>query len=242
MSNLIRLFVNAKVLEANMLLQIAEQSHHYLANVMRLKEGDEVIIFNGEHGSWRARITLIAKRETSVVALDKISDQQIDKKLTLYFAPVKIVTPAWVVQKATELGVTDIIPIITERTVVSKVNLDKMQQAAIEAAEQCERNSVPKIHDAIKLSSALNNKTFTGKLLFCDERANSEMSLLNCQVLPDEDNAILIGPEGGFSPSEKEFIYSKDYALSISLGKRILRAETAFISAISIYQSIIESR
>jgi 16S rRNA (uracil1498-N3)-methyltransferase len=224
-------------------IRLEEAQHHYLNNVMRLKQGNKIIAFNGINGDWSANIISSSKRETDICLQEQVAKQKTEKKLTLFFAPVKIVTAAWIAQKATELGVTSIYPVITERTIVSKVNIDKLTAAVIEAAEQCERQAIPKVYPEISLKKLVQNKNFSGKLIFCDERMDPTNTLEKISHhLPAEDNAIIIGPEGGFSDKEKEFICNEKYVLPISLGGRILRAETAMIAALSIYQSIMDAK
>lgn len=201
---------------------------------MRMKSGDTIKIFNEIDGEFIARIIDANKREVSLI-IDKLYTAAIPTaKLTLFFAPTKNVDTSYIIQKATELGVTAIIPVITQRTIVKKINLEKLQIVAKEAAEQCERFDIPSITEPIKLSKIWDTQRISGTLFFCDERGGSPL----LKTMANTDDALLIGPEGGFSSEEKELIYSKPNSHGITLGNRILRADTATIAALAIYQSL----
>lgn len=241
-SSKIRLFIDTIQFSANQEISICGNQHHYLSKVMRIGKGDNVIIFNGHDGDWLAKVVDITNKHCSLFLCKQLKQQQLEPKLTLCFAPIKAVTPAWIVQKATELGASDIVPILTERTIVRKVNHEKMHLSAIEAAEQCERQTVPIIHPPLPLSKLLTRPNFHGKLLFCDERIPITSGLaMALKGLECKDDALLIGPEGGFTLEEKTMLQKYQFVQPISLGERILRAETATLAALALYQTFREA-
>jgi 16S rRNA (uracil1498-N3)-methyltransferase len=229
----IRIFVDA-TLSTGESVSLNKDQSHYLHSVMRLKSGDTITIFNEVYGEFT---TIIDQSTKSAVALqigNQLKSPKPEQKLTLLFAPLKVFNASLIVQKATELGASNIQPILTKRSVVDKVNTDKLILAAIEAAEQCERLSIPIINAIQPLEKALSKHTFTGKLYWCDESGSGNNFATS--IIPSiTDNAILIGPEGGFDYDEKMYLSSQDFIIPVSLGDRILRAETAIISAMAVY-------
>lgn len=230
-------------LELNSSINLDKQQSHYLANVMRAKQSDIINIFNAEFGEFEAEITTLSKNYASVLLKKQLRLPLIkEKKLTLAFAPIKNPNSSYLVQKATELGVTEILPIITERTIVRNLSSEKLSLVAIEAAEQCERLSIPTISEPIKLTKIPTlAKNFTN-IFFCYERAHSENSLLSILInhKNELDNSLVItGPEGGFSESEISIIQSLDNVKSVSLGDKILRADTAIISALATFNAVL---
>lgn len=210
-----------------------DKSHaHYLFKVMRRKENDKILVFNEKSGEFLAIIS-----DNRDIYLEKqVKAPVIDSELILVFSPIKNVDTSFVIQKATELGVTKIIPVRFRRTVVNKVNLDKLSAVAIEAAEQSERLSVPEISDIIPFTKFDFNSFSDFNIIIALER--SLESKLSKVKLEFDKTMIIIGPEGGFADEEIVFLPKSVY--KISLGTRILRAETAIIAALSIYQEIHE--
>lgn len=232
-----RLFVNDS-LETDSLINLAAMPSHYLSSVMRLQSGDKISVFNGKDGQWQAELISIHKKSCQLKIQSCELHQEYTAKLALLFSPIKSESAGYIVQKATELGVTDIFPILTQRSVVRNVNGEKLKLSAIEAAEQCERLDVPVIHPLASLPQALGAKEFTGSLILCDETLLAGSAQEKLRNLALADNAVLIGPEGGFTLEELALLHQLDYVLPISLGKRILRAETAIVAALSVYQAI----
>jgi 16S rRNA (uracil1498-N3)-methyltransferase len=210
---------------------------HYLLHVMRAKEGDRLSVFNGRDGEWAARILRATKRTCTLVCEAPIQDQREVPDIWLVFAPIKKTPSDYVAQKATELGVRALQPVITRRTIVSRVNIDRLRANAIEAAEQSGRLSVPEIRETTKLERLLVTWPSERRLIFCDEAGDAPHigEALNSER--DGPFAILSGPEGGFDPEERARIRACTFALPVSLGARILRADTAALAALAIWQS-----
>ncbi|WP_417319692.1 16S rRNA (uracil(1498)-N(3))-methyltransferase [Emcibacter sp.] len=241
----IRLFVENDLVSDQEFLIDGNQGH-YLINVMRMKEGEVVALFNGRDGEWMARIEKTGKGKAAVKVLGHLEDQAEEPDLWYLFAPVKKARLDYMVEKATELGVSLIRPVMTRRTVVDRVKEDRMRANAIEAAEQCGRLTVPVIEAPVKLEKLLADWPDDRLIMFCDEAGGEG----DQEILPvgraveqaaraaELDKwAILIGPEGGFDPKERQMIRSHPQAVAVTLGPRILRADTAAVAAISLWQS-----
>ncbi|RZI47623.1 16S rRNA (uracil(1498)-N(3))-methyltransferase [Rickettsiales endosymbiont of Peranema trichophorum] len=230
---------SAEKLKTGAVLKLTAGQEHYLAKVLRMKSKERLKVFNGTDGEWLAEFL----NAGCVRIMERLKLPSQEQSLHLAFSPLKGNNTAFIVEKATELGVTEMWPIITSRTVVNKVNEVKLTTIAIEATEQSERFVVPQIHPMQTLRDFLNQRHFDGSLLFCNERTTASQQLsLNQLQSPNaspRDDCILIGPEGGFSEDEVTSIRGfGERLLEISLGKRILRAETAAIAAISLYNTV----
>ena len=238
----IRLFID-QPLSTNIALTLDRDQSHYLANVMRKKTGDKLLAFNGRDGEWTAIITSVEKRSVTIEASNQTRPQVAEPDLWLAFAPIKKARLDFMAQKATELGVSSLTPVMTRRTIVDRVKTDRMLANAVEAAEQCERLTVPAINEAIKLDEFLRTLPSDRKLMFCDEDKTGEETHAALRTLNDKANpgpwAILIGPEGGFDDDERKKIRSHPGCVPVSLGPRVLRADTAAMAAISLWQSAI---
>ena len=230
-----RLFVEEKLFQGAE-LTLNKNHSHYLCKVLRLSTDNNLLIFNGIDGEWLYKITTANPKATVAVAFKLARPQISTRKLSLIFAPTKNVNSTYIVEKATELGVTDIYPIITQRTIVSKVNHEKLLYSAIEASEQCERLDVPTIHPLNSLKPLIANLRIEGKFIFCDETKDG-YSFLKLPTTQSDD-AIIIGPEGGFTDDERSFLKNHDKCVAIHLGVRVLRADTAAIAALAAYQAI----
>ena len=202
---------------------------HYLANVLRLGEGAELLLFDGRSGEWRAVIRTAAKKQLILEVLAQTRPPEDLPPLTLAFAPIKRAPLEWLVEKATELGVATLQPVITRRTVVERLNPERLAAIAIEAAEQCGRTRLPLLLDPLPLARLLAQP---GTLLFADETGGVPL-LTACKPGP---TTILIGPEGGFTPEERDAVLAAG-ASGIGLGPRILRAETAALAAATLYMA-----
>ncbi len=225
----IRLFVDVP-LSFNQSVVLTDNAHHYLAHVMRCVVGDEVLLFNGKDGEWLARIEKIAKKELSlsVVKNTRLQSEESLADVWLCFSVIKKDNMEFIIQKATELGVAVLQPVITRRTVVGHINTQKMRLQAIEAAEQSERLTVPKINEAVSLDKMLDNWDKSRTLYFLDERTAGDALKLKEKV------AYLVGPEGGFDESELKKMRLLDFACAVHFGRRILRAETACVTVLSV--------
>lgn len=232
-----RLYVEAALTEGAEIALERDQAH-YLRNVMRLGHDATMKLFNGRDGEWRAAIKQVSRNRTDVIIRDQVRPQAAEPDLWLLFAPIKGKRIDNIAEKAGELGVSALTPVLTERTVVSRVNTERLAANAREAAEQCERMTLPTVGEPEKLISLLRNWPDDRRLLFADERANA---LPIAEALAAEEPggkwAVLIGPEGGFAPAEQQLVRAMQQALPVSLGPRLLRADTAAFAALSVWQA-----
>ena len=226
MSN-IRLFFSA-AMSVNMTGKLDKSQSHYLSKVMRLKEKQVFSLFNN-NGEWEAKILYISKGIVEFNITKQIRHKEISKELWLAFSPIKSSYFNFMIQKATELGITKFLPIIFDRTVVRKINKERIQKVIIEASEQSNRIDVPLIEDPQNLNSLLNKKM---NFIFAD--LNSENNKLDLKKLTNNPICIIVGPEGDFSEAERNQILSLKTVQSIKINENILRTETAAISSISI--------
>ncbi|GAA4023283.1 16S rRNA (uracil(1498)-N(3))-methyltransferase [Sphingomonas swuensis] len=224
-----RLFVE-QPLAADHAVLLEGKPAHYLANVLRLGEGAELLLFDGASGEWRASIEAAAKKRLVLRVTEQVRAAETLPPLTLAFAMIKRAPVEWLVEKATELGVARLQPVVTQRTVVERFNPERLRAIAIEAAEQCGRTRLPEIGEPVKLAALLG--VHEGALLFADETGGAPMA----SVLVPGPATILIGPEGGFTPDERTAILGAG-AVGVGLGPRILRAETAALAAVSLYMA-----
>jgi 16S rRNA (uracil1498-N3)-methyltransferase len=211
---------------------------HYLLHVMRAAPGDRVLVFNGRDGEWSARIEREGKRGCTLVCERRTAPQADVPDVWLVFAPIKKTPSDYLAQKATELGVRALQPVITRRTIVGRVNLDRMRANAIEAAEQSGRVDVPEVREPKPLEKSLGEWPTERRLVFCDEAGDAQPIAEALKAEPEGAFAILSGPEGGFAPEERALIRSHRFVLPVTLGNRILRADTAALAALSVWQSI----
>jgi 16S rRNA (uracil1498-N3)-methyltransferase len=231
-----RLYVKSQLSEGAKVALDAGQAH-YLSNVLRMGLGEAVLVFNGADGEWIAHLGSASKKGGEVVCVSQTKPQDRLPNLWLLFAPVKGDRTDYIVEKATEFGVVGIVPVITERTIVRKVNLERLQSRCIEAAEQCGRLSVPVVTDAATLSAFYESPSDDGVILFADE-AGGAKSIEETFASMADKVALLIGPEGGFTPSERDKLRACAHVRAISLGPRILRADTAAFAALALIQSV----
>lgn len=211
---------------------------HYLLHVMRAKEGDRLRLFNGRDGEWAAAVAQAGKRTCTFVCEKQVASQTDVPDLWLCFAPVKKTPADYVAQKATELGVRVLQPVLTRRTVVRRVNEERLRANAIEAAEQSGRLSVPEVRSTVALKKLLADWSSNRRLLFCDEAGEAPPIAEALQIAPGGPWAILTGPEGGFDPAERALIRHHAFVIPVSLGKRILRADTAGLAALAVWQAL----
>lgn len=212
---------------------------HYLLKVMRIKQGDPIKLFDDRTGEYLAHVTSLGKRDLILLIDGKTRERETVPDLWLCAAPIKKDRYNWIAEKATELGVAKMIPVQTERTQARPVKDEKLKAHMIEAAEQCERTSLPTLDRLTTLDQLLSTWPEDRHLFFADERIHKsgEGSFRKALVAHDGPAAILVGPEGGFSDMENETIRSLKKAVPVSLGPRILRADTAAIAAISLWMA-----
>jgi 16S rRNA (uracil1498-N3)-methyltransferase len=211
---------------------------HYLLHVMRAKAGDRVSLFNGRDGEWLADITEVTKKSCTLVCAKQARPQSDTPDVWLCFAPIKKTPADYVVQKATELGVGALMPVFTRRTIVTRVNGGRMAANAIEAAEQSDRLTVPDIREPVSLDKLLASWPRERRIVFCDEGGDAKPIAEALSNIANGPFAILTGPEGGFDPAERERIRSCDFVQPVTLGPRILRADTAALAALAVWQAI----
>lgn len=258
---LFRIYISEIILHDSTIILDKKQSH-YLRNVLRLKLGYNIIIFNEQSGEFLAELANESKNDLALKVVEHLRQPEVLPNLTLCFCPVKNAKSEFIVEKATELGVAQIQPIISKHTIVRKTNLERLQSSAIEATEQCERITPPQVFDAIDFEAAFKKYKNTHKIMFCDESlvdGDVVKSINNsvAQILKSEAKnsmhpwVIFIGPEGGFSPEEREKFYklqnylkqnnsdNENKIFPVSLGPRILRADTAAIAAITLWQNFV---
>ncbi len=229
-----RLYVTAD-LGAGVALPLSDGHAHYLLHVLRGKPGDRVCLFNGRDGEWLAELETVSKRGGIVRALAQTAPQAPVPDLWLVFAPVKKTPADYLAQKATELGVAKLQPVFTRRTIVSRVNAERLLANAIEAAEQSDRVCVPQIAAPLTLEKLLASWPQERRLYFCDEGGDAKPM---AQAAAPAPAAILTGPEGGFDPAERAMLRALPFVMPVTLGPRILRADTAALAALAIWQSV----
>jgi 16S rRNA (uracil1498-N3)-methyltransferase len=244
-----RLYVAPDLIEGGDLILDGDQAH-YLTRVLRLGAGDPVRVFNGRDGEWDATLAASTKSTATLRLGAAVRAQAGVPDLWLLFAPLKKARTDFMVEKAVELGAAEIRPVLTERTDADTVRVDRLQRLAIEAAEQTERLDVPPVRDAAKLQAVINGWDSSRLLLFADEAGDDAGRPWGGEAgkaapiaevlreLPDGPAAILIGPEGGFSNAERKQLRQQAFVRPVGLGPRILRAETAGLAAMSLWQAI----
>ncbi|MCE2509819.1 MAG: 16S rRNA (uracil(1498)-N(3))-methyltransferase [Alphaproteobacteria bacterium] len=234
----VRLYVEEGLAEGGA-LELGPEQTHYLAHVMRLGPGDCVHLFNGRDGEWETVIEKILKKRARVMPRQCRRAQETLPDLWLLFAPIKRNRIENLVEKATELGVVHLKPVITERTEVKRVNEKRLKAHAIEAAEQTERLSVPEIGAAEPLESVLAAWPAARRLLLCDETGGGPPILEALAEAGPGSWALLTGPEGGFAPAELDRLRRLPFITAASLGPRVLRADTAAVAAMTCWQTVL---
>jgi len=208
---------------------------HYLLHVLRAKAGARVRLFNGRDGEWVAELELLGKRGVIARALSRTLPQDAIPDIWLVFAPVKKTPADYLAQKATELGATRLQAVFTRRTIVTRVNEERLRANAVEAAEQSDRLSVPEIGAPLPLEKLLASWPQERRLCFCDEGGDAKPLAAAAGPAPA---AILTGPEGGFDPDERQMLRALPFVTPVALGPRILRADTAALAALAVWQSV----
>ncbi len=233
-----RLFVEAD-LEPGAAIALSRDQMNYLVNVMRLDDGDLILVFNGRDGEWRARIEITGKRQARLVVENQARAQSGGPDLHYLFAPLKRARLDYVVQKATELGVARMQPVITRHTIAERVNGERMRANVIEAAEQCGILRIPSIAIPERLDRILMTWNPARRLVFCDEAAPIADPVRALRALSPGPMAVLIGPEGGFSPEERAMLIALPFVVRLAMGPRILRADTAAVAALTLVNAVL---
>jgi 16S rRNA (uracil1498-N3)-methyltransferase len=228
-----RLFLEAD-LSPGAAVALTREQTNYLVNVMRLGEGEQILVFNGRDGEWRARLVRTGRRDASLEIRSQSRPQVAGPDIVYLFAPLKRARLDYMVQKATELGVATLQPVLTAR-----VNLDRMRANVIEAAEQCGVLRVPDVRPPMTLKAALGARDESRALIFCDEGAPIANPVAALSSLPPGPMAVLVGPEGGFDEAERHLLLACPGILRISLGPRIMRADTAAVAALALVNAVL---
>jgi 16S rRNA (uracil1498-N3)-methyltransferase len=210
---------------------------NYLLNVLRLKQGDELLLFNGCDGEWRARIAGTGKRMPTATIGERLREQTRPLDLHFLFAPLKYARLDYLVQKAVEMGASRLQPVITRHTQVARVNLDRMRANVIEAAQQCGILTLPEVADPVEFEPAVGEADRL--LVFCDEDAAVKDPVAALAAAASAPVAVLIGPEGGFAAQEREALLRRPNVVRLALGPRILRADTAAVAALALVQAVL---
>ncbi len=236
-----RLYVETP-LAAGISVDLGHDQTTYLFGVLRRGVGDRIVLFNGRDGAWLCDITEASRKMVRLGALEQVAAQTPPSDLWYGFAPLKAARLDYMIQKATEMGVGVIQPVLTSRTQVNRIKLDRMRANALEAAEQCEVLCLPEIRPEITLKSliaAWQKKEGDRLLVFADEATPSSSPVTQLGKLKGRRVGLIIGPEGGFDEEERALIRGEPFALPISLGPRILRADTAAVAALTVMQATI---
>jgi len=249
MASLIRLYGEG-LLASGRTIALSPQQAHYLGKVMRCRVGDKIEFFNGQSGAFEAEISILPKRDCALVLGSRTTPPPDEMPLNLCFAPIKRSPMEFMVQKATELGVTHLTPVITERTTAKVMNFERLNSIAIETAKQCGRVSIPKFDEPMVFEAL--TQTLSGHVIFADEQGDNEQApwggnqgqapaAISALKELNYESAItvLIGPEGGFTPQERAHLLENPLVTAIRLGPRILRADTAALSALTLIQAVL---
>jgi 16S rRNA (uracil1498-N3)-methyltransferase len=235
-----RLYVDA-ALAAEASVSLDADQANYLGNVLRLKSGDAVLAFNGRDGEWRAVIAG-RKRPEQLAVETQTRPQEPPTRVRYAFAPLKHARLDYMVQKAVEMGAASLCPVLTQHTQVARINLERMRANVIEAAQQCGILSLATVDEPLALERFLNERSADALLVFCDEDAETGDAVATLEAARAQAVAgidVLIGPEGGFAQSERELLLRQRHVARLSLGPRILRADTAAVAALALTQAVL---
>lgn len=232
-----RLFVEHR-LSPGIEFAVSGDQTHYLLAVLRRNSGDPVVLFNGRDGEWSGHVARTGRRECVVAVTGPLRQQTSPPDLTFLFAPLKRARLDYLVQKATELGAGRIVPVMTAHTNVDRIKTERLRANIIEAAEQCGALWIPQLGEAVGLADAVAALSDDTTLVFCDEAAPAGDPVAALAGVRSRRLAVLVGPEGGFSVSEREQLRLDPRTIALSLGSRILRADTAGVAALALVQAI----
>ena len=233
-----RLYVEAP-LQAGAAIECTSPQVNYLGNVLRLGLADSVLVFNGSAGEWLAEIIAMKRGACVLTAREQVRPQADGPDIHYVFAPLKKARLDYMAQKATEMGVAALRPVMTRRTNAERVNIERMRANAIEAAEQCGVLRLPEVFEPEKLGDALRDWDVARALIFADEAAPIASPLEALATVPRGPLALLVGPEGGFDPTEREMLLRLPFVHAISLGPRVMRADTAAVAALALINAVL---
>jgi 16S rRNA (uracil1498-N3)-methyltransferase len=217
----------------------SEDQYHYLAHVLRAEPGLEILLFNGRHGEFRARVDFPTRKRILFSVLEQTRPQPVQPDLVYLFAPLKVGRMDYLVQKAVEMGAGVLQPVQTQHTQGKIGSIDKIEANVIEAAEQCGILAVPEVRPPQKLADLLQAWDGTRRIIYCDEGDEGQNPVPVLKGLTETQLALLIGPEGGFSEEERRLLRSLPFVTAIPLGPRILRADTAAVAALAVVQAVL---
>ncbi|MEX4007089.1 MAG: 16S rRNA (uracil(1498)-N(3))-methyltransferase [Neoaquamicrobium sediminum] len=226
-------------LAQNTTFEADKAQSHYLAHVLRMAEGAELLVFNGRDGEWSARIEALGKKAVRIAVESQTRPQPPTPDLVYAFAPLKVGRLDYLVQKAVEMGAGVLQPVITQHTQNTRTSLEKFEANAIEAAEQCGVLAVPPVRPPLKLERLLGDWEPDRRLIFCDEDAATNNPVPALRSIAETRLGLLVGPEGGFSEDERRMLRALPFVTAIPLGPRILRADTAAVAALAVIQATI---
>ncbi|MDE1159629.1 MAG: 16S rRNA (uracil(1498)-N(3))-methyltransferase [Neorhizobium sp.] len=233
-----RLFVDVPLVQG-VAHEVSAEQFNYLANVLRLEDGAEILTFNGRDGEWRTRLAFPTRKKINLEPVEQTRPQPAPCDLHYLFAPLKVGRLDYLVQKAVEMGAGTLQPVMTQHVQGKITNLDKVKANVIEAAEQCGILAVPDVAAPAKLSDLLDTWPGDRRILFCDEGDEGQNPLPILAKVTERKLALLVGPEGGFSEEERQRLRSLSFVTAIPLGPRILRADTAAVAALAVIQAAI---
>lgn len=231
-----RLFVEHD-LSKDEIFEATREQANYLLNVLRMSDGDGILIFNGRDGEWRAIIEAKGRKKCNLLPVEQTRQQPKAPSLIYCFAPLKQARLDYMIQKAVEMGAGILQPVLTQYTQVRNINEKRVLSNSIEAVEQCGILSLPKINEPIALNKLFDALDEDTHLIFCDENTHDANPILELSAKKPEKLAVLIGPEGGFSDDERMFLAAQPNVIKLGLGPRILRADTAAVAALAIVQA-----
>ena len=234
----IRLFVDEAIGPDSKIACTRAQAN-YLTNVMRLQSGAELLIFDGQSGEWRAKLHIEGRGKCRLQTLERVRAQQEGPDIDYLFAPLKRARLDYMVQKATELGAASLQPVLTQHTAVQRINIERMRANVIEAAEQCGVLRVPEVRSPEKLDKLLTDWDASRRIVYCDEEAPILSPLDALAEVEPGPLAVLIGPEGGFEQRERDRLRSLEFVIPVSLGPRVMRADTAAVAALALVNAIL---
>lgn len=233
-----RLFLYAPIV-ADAPIAANDEQINYLANVLRLQEGAEILIFNGRDGEWKARLAFPSRKKIQIIPVEITRPQPEQPDLHYLFAPLKVGRLDYLIQKSVEMGAGVIQPVMTQHVQGKITSLERLKANAIEAAEQCGILAIPEVREPVKLTTLLEIWPRDRRIIYCDEGADTNNPMSALQAVTDKKLALLIGPEGGFSEDEQRVLRGLDFVTPIPLGPRILRADTAAVAAFAVIQAVI---
>ncbi|MBP1870697.1 16S rRNA (uracil1498-N3)-methyltransferase [Ensifer adhaerens] len=233
-----RLFVEHPLLTGST-HEATKEQFNYLINVLRYEDGASILVFNGRDGEWRAELSLASKKRLILTAVEQTRPQPAPCDLVYLFAPLKVGRLDYLVQKAVEMGAGVLQPVMTQHVQGKIGNLDRVRANVVEAAEQCGVLGIPTVEEPRRLEDLLQGWPADRRIIFCDEGSDSQNPLPILTGIKDRKLALLIGPEGGFSDSERTQLRSLDFVTAIPLGPRILRADTAAVAAMAVIQATV---